>query len=102
MCADIHDGREQTFPSKGRIQMSKTNNLQIIKSGLHRTAGPYRWVKMRLGGSAAPFPFLPPKADLNRRRHIPMPFLRRRRVAIGGNHDDRNIANMSRTTHTLI
>jgi len=22
--------------------MSKTNNLQIIKSGLHRTAGPYR------------------------------------------------------------
>jgi len=47
MCADIHDGREQTFPSKGRIQMSKTNNLQIIKSGLHRTAGPYRWVMSR-------------------------------------------------------
>jgi len=29
MRADIHDGREQTFPSKGRIQMRKTNNLQI-------------------------------------------------------------------------
>jgi len=37
MCADIHDGREQTFPSKGRIQMRKTNNLQIIKSALQRT-----------------------------------------------------------------
>jgi len=39
-----HDGREQTFPSKGRIQMSKTNHLQIVTSGLQRTAGPYRWV----------------------------------------------------------
>ena len=29
MRADTHDGREQTFPSKGRIQMRKTNNLQI-------------------------------------------------------------------------
>jgi hypothetical protein len=44
MRADFHDGREQTFPSKGRIQMSKTKNLQIIKSDLHRTAGPYKWV----------------------------------------------------------
>ena len=44
MRADFHDGREQTFPSKGRIQMSKTKNLQIIKSSLQRTAGPYRWV----------------------------------------------------------
>ena len=34
----------KTFPSKGRIQMSKTKNLQIIKSSLQRTAGPYRWV----------------------------------------------------------
>ena len=41
MCADIHDGREQTLPSKGRIQMSQTNYLQIVKSGLQRTAGPY-------------------------------------------------------------
>jgi len=46
MRADIHDGQEQTFPSKGRIQMRKTNNLLIIKSGLHRTAGPYRWVRL--------------------------------------------------------
>jgi hypothetical protein len=45
MRADFHDGREQTFPSKGRIQMSKTKNLQIIKSSLQRTAGPYRWVR---------------------------------------------------------
>ena len=32
----------KTLPSKGRIQMSQTNYLQIIKSGLQRTAGPYR------------------------------------------------------------
>jgi len=44
MRADFHDGREQTFPSKGRIQMRKTNHLQIIKSSLQRTAGPYKWV----------------------------------------------------------
>jgi len=44
MRADTHDGREQMFPSKGRIQMSKTNHLQIVTSSLHRTAGPYRWV----------------------------------------------------------
>jgi hypothetical protein len=44
MRADFHDGREQTFPSKGRIQMSKTNNLHIVTSSLHRTAGPYKWV----------------------------------------------------------
>ena len=42
MCADIHDGQGQNVPSKGRIQMSKTNHLQIVTSGLHRTAGPYR------------------------------------------------------------
>jgi len=42
MCADIHDGQGLNAPSKGRIQMSKTNHLQIVTSGLHRTAGPYR------------------------------------------------------------
>src|ERR1019366_9117920 len=43
MCADIHDGREQKrLPSKGRIQMSQTNYLQIAISRLQRTAGPYR------------------------------------------------------------
>src|ERR1700736_3972614 len=29
-------------PFKGRIQKRKTNHLQIIKSSLQRTAGPYR------------------------------------------------------------
>jgi hypothetical protein len=29
MCADIHDGREQNAPSKGRIQMCETKNLKI-------------------------------------------------------------------------
>jgi hypothetical protein len=32
----------KTLPSKGRIQMSQTNYLQIAISGLQRTAGPYR------------------------------------------------------------
>ena len=32
----------KTLPSKGRIQMRQTNYLQIIISGLQRTAGPYR------------------------------------------------------------
>jgi hypothetical protein len=29
-------------PSKGRIQKRKTNPLQIVKSSLQRTAGPYK------------------------------------------------------------
>ncbi len=32
----------QLLPSKGRIQMSKTNYLQAVISDLQRTAGPYR------------------------------------------------------------
>ena len=39
----------KTLPSKGRIQMSKTNYLQIVTSGLQRTAGPY--ICARLGRS---------------------------------------------------
>ena len=31
-------------PSKGRIQMRKTNHLHIVTSSLQRTAGPYKWV----------------------------------------------------------
>jgi two-component sensor histidine kinase len=42
MCADIHDGREHKRSFKGRIQKRKTNHLQIIKSSLQRTAGPYK------------------------------------------------------------
>jgi hypothetical protein len=37
----------KTLPSKGRIQMSKTNYLQIVTSGLQRTAGPYRSANRR-------------------------------------------------------
>jgi len=32
VCRDIRDGREQTLPSQGRIQMTKTNYLQIAMS----------------------------------------------------------------------
>jgi hypothetical protein len=43
MRADIHDGQgAKTLRSMGRIQKRETNYLQIVKSGLHRTAGPYR------------------------------------------------------------
>ena len=48
MCADIRDGREQLLPSKGRIQMSKTNYLQALISDLQRTAGPYISARSRL------------------------------------------------------
>ena len=33
--------KQETLPAMGRIQMRKTNYLQIVTSGLHRTAGPY-------------------------------------------------------------
>src|SRR5262249_11538998 len=39
--------RSANAPLKGRIQKRKTNNLQIITSGLQRTAGPYRCAKSR-------------------------------------------------------
>ena len=42
MRADIHDGQGAKHSrSMGRIQMRETNYLQIVTSGLHRTAGPY-------------------------------------------------------------
>src|SRR6476620_9427370 len=46
---------QETLPAMGRIQMRETNYLQIITSGLHRTAGPYRsaWLVV------APLPRLP-------------------------------------------
>jgi len=40
--------RGKTAPLTGRIQKRETNYLQIVKSGLHRTAGPYRCAKSRL------------------------------------------------------
>ena len=36
--------RSTNAPCKGRIQMRKTNPLHLLKFGLQRTAGPYRWV----------------------------------------------------------
>jgi len=37
--------RNKNVPFKGRIQMRKTNHLQIIIFGLQRAAGPYRCAK---------------------------------------------------------
>src|SRR4029077_523508 len=34
--------KQETLPAMGRIQMRETNYLQIVTSGLHRTAGPYK------------------------------------------------------------
>src|SRR5215813_3186189 len=39
--------RNTSVPFKGRIQKRKTNRLQIIKSGLQRTAGPYSRARRR-------------------------------------------------------
>ena len=40
--------RNKNVPFKGRIQMRKTNHLQIIIFGLQRAAGPYRCANSRL------------------------------------------------------
>ena len=37
--------RSTNAPLKGRIQKRKTNYLQILRSHLQHTAGPYRWVR---------------------------------------------------------
>jgi hypothetical protein len=37
--------RSANAPLEGRIQKRKTNNLQLITSGLQRTAGPYKSAK---------------------------------------------------------
>jgi hypothetical protein len=43
MRADIHDGQGAKHSLQtGRIQMREINHLQIVTSGLHRTAGPYK------------------------------------------------------------
>src|SRR6185437_3178476 len=34
--------KQEALPAMGRIQMRETNYLQIVTSGLHRTAGPYK------------------------------------------------------------
>lgn len=38
--------RNTNVPFKGRIQKSKTHDLQIITFGLQRAAGPYRWARI--------------------------------------------------------
>ena len=42
--------RNTNVPFKGRIQKRKTNRLQILKSDLQRTAGPYSRANKRHGG----------------------------------------------------
>ena len=49
-------------PSKGRIQMRKTNHLHIVTSSLQRTAGPYIWVISVISGARADVRYYP-KSD---------------------------------------
>ena len=58
-------------PSKGRIQKRKTNPLQIVKSSLQRTAGPYSWVKRRNARCEQMFSALAPTTDFAQEgRHV--------------------------------
>ncbi len=47
--------RSTNAPFKGRIQKRKTNRLQIIKSSLQHTAGPYKSVPLSDSCTAAEF-----------------------------------------------
>ena len=61
-CARISMMARELKPlrSTGRIQMRQTNYLQIVKSGLHRTAGPYkRAIRDRTAANRALFDHLP-------------------------------------------
>jgi hypothetical protein len=49
--------RNAIVPFTGRIQMRKTNHLQIAIFGLQRAAGPYRWAKS--GSRALSYPNAP-------------------------------------------
>jgi hypothetical protein len=53
--------RSDAAPFKGRIQKRKTNRLQIIKSSLQRTAGPYSWVQSAVLEVGQPVPVFPDK-----------------------------------------
>src|SRR4029077_13680151 len=44
--------RSTNAPCKGRIQMRKTTPLYLLKFGLQRTAGPYKWVTKKFRVSA--------------------------------------------------
>ena len=50
--------RSTNAPLKGRIQKRKTNYLQIIRSRLQHTAGPYRWVIFDIYAMSAAGPLL--------------------------------------------
>ena len=58
--------RSTNAPLKGRIQKRKTNYLQILRSHLQHTAGPYRWVirdRVEPAESAAMSALLPTVTD---------------------------------------
>src|SRR5258705_1562645 len=60
--------RSTNAPCKGRIQMRKTNPLHFFTFGLQRTAGPYRWVKLRRTQSEHMFSALPSNSETRRHR----------------------------------
>src|SRR4029077_6837239 len=46
--------KQETLPAMGRIQMRETNYLQIVTSGLHRTAGYGLIVEISSGSTSQP------------------------------------------------
>src|SRR5262245_42346602 len=62
MRADIHDGPEQTLQSEAGYSNARPHR-QDRRNLLHRTAGPYRWVKTGYPRAVAVESALPSKAD---------------------------------------
>ena len=56
--------RSTNAPCKGRIQMRKTNPLDLLKFGLQRTAGPYRRVKLGNARCEQMFSAVHPTTDI--------------------------------------
>ena len=84
MRADIHDGPEQTLQSEAGYSNARPHQPGR-RNLLHRTAGPYRWVKMRRTHIEHMLSALPPIATEERTfligSSVPLP-----EVAIGPPH----------------
>src|SRR5262249_28676729 len=65
MRADIHDGPEQTLPSEAGYSNARPDR-QDRRNLLHRTAGPYRWVKSADFTPSERGPLCTPLADEER------------------------------------
>ena len=97
MCADIHDGPEQTRSIQGPDTEAQDEPLQIIISSLQRTAGPYKSAisghSVSLSTGRPMIALLPgrPRARQHSRgdqaRHRVHRAIREERVKLGGSLD---------------